>query len=221
VLKHLSDDQKGRLIGMWTEELGRLATYLEDLFKADNLDLDKMIVRRGNNSSAWNAAAGAWNKARDQWFALLYVLGLENILDSYCPGKVMRLMAADVAYWHRLGGGDVDPATYVWQKLPFPWEVFQHKTQCSRQTVDFVCDQAKIPSWVQPPPKKIPTKFTPTPELVHGIAVSSPFLATTLRKAGWFSGKKAVTVDEVVEIERDENGFALGAKEAREVNQAV
>lgn len=221
VLKHLTDEQRGRLFGLWTEELRELADYLRNLWQHDNLDLQQMIVQQGNNSSAWNAAAGAWNKARDQWFALLYVLGLEEILDAYCPGKVMRLMAADVARWHRMSGGDVDPATWVWRELPFPWDVFQHKLECTREMVDFACDQAGVASWVKPPPKKIPVKFQPTPELVHGVAVSSPFLATTLRKAGWFSGKETHPVEELVRVDRDENGFALGAKTVLEVDPTV
>jgi hypothetical protein len=46
------------------------------------------------------------------------------------------------------------------------------------------------------------SKFTPTPELVHGIDVGSPVLAAVFRKAGVFSGKFAknvqrATVDEI------------------------
>ena len=48
---------------------------------------------------------------------------MEEILDRICLGKVLRLMAADVAAWHRLAGGGLDPDTQVWNDLPLPWEV--------------------------------------------------------------------------------------------------
>ncbi|GAA4221237.1 hypothetical protein FHR32_005316 [Streptosporangium album] len=40
-----------------------------------------------------------------------------RLLDVACPGKAMRLMAADLAWWHRGTGGDVDPDTRVWASL--------------------------------------------------------------------------------------------------------
>lgn len=211
VLKRLSAEDRGRLFGVWTEELHRLADYLQDLWTRDGLDLETMIVRRGNDASSWNAAAGAWNKARDQWFSLLYSLGLEGVLEVYCPGKVMRLMARDLAKWHRMSGKGLDPATMVWSKLPRPWEVFKGQKECSGRTVQFVCDQYGVTSWVQPPPQKKAVTFTATPELVHGVTVSSPFLAGLLRRAGWFSGKEAHPVDVDVQVVRDEHGASIFA----------
>jgi hypothetical protein len=35
-----------------------------------------------------------------------------------CPGKVLRLMAADVAWWHRQSGGGLHQDTAVWKELP-------------------------------------------------------------------------------------------------------
>jgi len=59
-----------------------------------------MVVKKGNNSSDWNIAAGAWNKVRTNWMTLLITLGLDEIIEANCPGKVLRLMAADIAQWH-------------------------------------------------------------------------------------------------------------------------
>jgi len=57
--------------------------------------------------------------------------------------------------------------------------------------------------------------FSPTPELVHGVAVTSPALAAVLRKAGWFSGKAVTALPEgtpAVDVVRDDKGFALSAR---------
>ncbi|SHK53800.1 hypothetical protein SAMN02745163_03999 [Clostridium cavendishii DSM 21758] len=42
-----------------------------------------------------------------------YSLGTEEIVENICFGKVLRLMAADVAYWHQISGGDLDVDTMV------------------------------------------------------------------------------------------------------------
>ena len=57
--------------------------------------------------------------------------------------------------------------------------------------------------------------FTPTPELVHGVAVSSPTLAHALRRAGVFSGKPLRGVRPPVVVEYDVHGFATLAKEPK------
>jgi hypothetical protein len=44
--------------------------------------------------------------------------------------------------------------------------------------------------WIGPKPNAVVSKFKPTSELVHGIAVGSSVLADILRKAGVFSGKE-------------------------------
>jgi hypothetical protein len=209
VLKHLTDEEKGRLLGDWTEILHNLADFLAEIYRENSFDLQNMVVHRGNDSSSWNAAAGAWNKARDHWFAIVYALGLEAIIEQYCPGKVMRLMAADVVQWHSA----LHPATYVWRDLPFPWDVFTLKRVCTKAEVEAACVRHNVPTkgWITPPPSKRPAAFTPTPELVHGVACSSPFLAATLRRAGWFSGKEASPVDVPVAVLHDSEGFTTGA----------
>jgi hypothetical protein len=153
-----------------------------------------MIVKRGNDSTTWNNTAGAWNKARDNWINLLYATGMEGVLDELCFGKVLRLMAADVAAWHRSTGGGLDPNTEVWNKLPFPWDVFEGQAVCTKEMVVNACAAAKLDpwksGWIAPRPHDV-VPFRPTPELVHGVTVSNPFLATVLKKHRYFSGKNS------------------------------
>ncbi len=109
-----------------------------------------------------------------------------------CPGKVLRLMAADVAAWHRASGGDLHSDTGPWCDLPLPWEVLNGEP-CPRSLVLAVCEKWKVDpvktGWIAPPPERKIAAFTPTSELVHGVQVASPHLASLLRKAGVFSGK--------------------------------
>lgn len=104
VLGHVSDQDLTQLLIRWNGFLRQAAGLLEDAWNRQPLERNTMIVRRGNDSSTWNQAAQAWNTARAHWFALLTELGQDEILDRICPGKVPRLMAADVAYWHRVSG---------------------------------------------------------------------------------------------------------------------
>lgn len=216
VLSHLSDAQKGELLGRWLVLLRDVAAMLKEVWVASDINRETMIVRRGNDSSTWNATAGAWNAARSAWVALVQSMGLESEFDGLCFGKVLRLMAADVAYWHRASGGDLDPNTAVWNDLPLPWEVLLGEASCSRRQVEEACRRRGIDpvksGWVAPPPERRVEKFTPTPELVHGVAVASPELAGMLRRAGWFSGQKAGGVPVDVNVVRDADGFALRAE---------
>jgi hypothetical protein len=193
VLSHLTDEQKGLLLGRWTSILQDIALLLEEIWKSSDINKETMIVKRGNDSTTWNNTAGAWNKGRDNWMNLLYGMGMEYVLDELCFGKVLRLMAADVAAWHQSIGGKLDPNTEVWNKLPLPWEVFAGKAVCTKQLVQQYCTLAGIDAektgWIAPRIHGV-VDFTPTPELVHGVAVSNPFLATVLKKHKYFSGKE-------------------------------
>lgn len=193
VLARLSDEEKLGLFGQWFALLRQIAVRLEETWSRSRFDLERMIVKRGDDSSTWNAAAGAWNQAREHFIALVYALGMEEVFDAMWAGKVMRLMAADVAAWHRAVGGGLDPSTHVWAELPRPWDVFTGKARCSRADVAAACARHGIDpvksGWIAPPPPGKPARFRPTPELVHGVVVGSPHLATALRAAGWYSGK--------------------------------
>lgn len=194
VLSKLTDEQKGILLGKWTTILQEIAALLDEVWKASNINRQTMVVKRGNDSTTWNNTAGAWNKARDNWMNLVYALGMEYILDELCFGKVLRLMAADVVYWHFKTGGKLDPNTDVWNKLPLPWEVFQGKERCNKDLVIKYCKEAGIDAetsgWIAPRVHGVAV-FKPTPELVHGVVVSNPFLATVLKRHKYFSGKNA------------------------------
>lgn len=192
VLSNLTDKQKGSLIGKWTSILQDIANLLNEVWDYSDIDRETMIVKRGNDSTTWNNTAGAWNKARDNWMNLIYSLGLDCILEEVCFGKVLRLMAADVVVWHRLTGSKLDPNTNVWNKLPLPWEVFENREFCNKKMVIKYCQEAGIDAeksgWIAPKVHSV-VEFKPTPELVHGVVISNPFLATVLKRHKYFSGK--------------------------------
>lgn len=207
VLRHLSDEQKGKLLGRWYRILQDIAGVLQTVWEASDINKQTMIVKRGNDSSTWNSTAGAWNQARTAWIEIVYALEMSELLDDICLGKVMRLMAADVAYMHRsYGSGGLEPDTMVWNDLPLPWEVLRGEVSCTRHDVQAVCDKHKVDArekgWIAPKPKRI-AEFKPTPELVHGVIITNPDLAYVLRKGRAFSGKD-VHWDELdgVEIQR-------------------
>lgn len=211
VLRNLSDEQKGRLLGFWTETLHGLADLLYKVHNENNFALETMVVRRGNDSTTWNALAGAWNKARDSWMKLVFDLGMAHMLESYCPGKVLRLMAADIVAF----SSGLHPDTYVWAALPKPWEVFEGTVECPRALVEEVARQhsREAAGWSGPKEDKNAVSFTPTPELVHGVVVSSPYLAKILKKAGWFSGKTLKDPDVAVYVTHTANGAVVHGSE--------
>ena len=198
VLARLSDSQRGELLGRWTAILDDIADLLREVWSKTNVNIETMIVQRGNDSTTWNQTAGAWNRAREAWFALLEALQMDGILDEMCPGKVPRLMAADVAYWHRISGGGLHPDTFVWAELPLPWEVLRGEKTCRRADVEAACERhglkPEASGWTAARPRGAAVAFTPTPELVHGVTVGHPVLAKILREMGAYSGKKIKNV---------------------------
>jgi hypothetical protein len=192
VLTHLSSAQQGELLGRWTTLLQELASYLHEVWQRNTFQRETMVVKPGDDSSTWNAAAGSWNKARDNWLNLLYALGMEFVLEEMCFGKVLRLMAADVVAWHRRADQPLDPNTQVWAALPLPWEVFAGTATCTRTQVATACQQANLDpeksGWLAPRPHRV-VAFRPTPELVHGVSVANPYLAAVLKRHRYFSGK--------------------------------
>ena len=197
VLSNLTDEQKGLLLGKWTTILQEIAELLDEVWSVSNINRETMVVKRGNDSTTWNNTAGAWNKARDNWMNLIYSLGLDYILEEICFGKVLRLMAADVVAWHFSSGGKLDPNTEVWNKIPLPWEVFQNKAVCNKELVIKYCKKVGLDpeksGWIAPRIHGI-AEFKPTPELVHGVVVSNPYLATVLKRHRYFSGKNTISL---------------------------
>ncbi|MEC4090529.1 hypothetical protein [Pseudoalteromonas rubra] len=193
VLSKLTDEQKGKMLGTWYSVLCELAEFLKELWGKSDISRKTMIVKRGNDSTTWNNTAGAWNKVRDAWFRFLFDLGMQDIVDVLCPGKVLRLMAADVVAWHHHEEGTLEVDTKIWNEVPLPWEVLSGEAECSRHFVERVCRRYGVDpvhkGWTAPPPDIQVAKFRLTPELVHGVTVSNPGLAKVLKKTGVFSGK--------------------------------
>jgi hypothetical protein len=193
VVNHLTDHNKGLLMGLYYDMLLKAAKFLKELWDTNDFNAKTMIVKRGNDSSTWNLCAGAWNKLRDGWFAICHALKADDILEQQCFGKVMRLMAADVAAWHRMVGEKTHDDTSVWAALPPPWEVLVDGRPCTREQVKKVCDKYGIDAdkkgWIARHGKKKIEKFVPTPELVHGVVIGCPAMAKAMHKCGIFSGK--------------------------------
>lgn len=208
---HLTDKKKGQLLGEWFSVMRSAAAILGKVAKRDKPNLESMIVARGNDSSSWNEAAGAYNKARDGWIATLYALGMEDALDSLAPGKALRLMAADVAWGHRTYGKGLDPDTQVWNSLPKPWDVVSGKRRCNRAKIESACEEAGTPhgGWVKPRNHKA-VAFKATPELVHGVVCADPTLATLLKSAGYFGGHGHKAKTHVV-VSRPFDGVTVSA----------
>jgi hypothetical protein len=220
VVRRLGEREKGQLLGRYYEMLVKAGEFLREVWASSVVDRATMIVRRGNDSSTWNLMAGAWNKLRDGWFALCRALGAEEVIERQCFGKVMRLMAADVARWHRSAGSKLHTDTDVWAALPLPWEVLGGEATCTRARVEEACDRFGIDplksGWLARRGEKRVEAFAPTPELVHGVVVASPVMARAMRKAGIFSGK-AVSL-EGAEVDVDE---LIAATEAARVTHYV
>lgn len=216
VLRRLAEAEKGHLLGRWYAVLEDAGRLLESLYRELDVDRATMVVRPGMDSSTWNDTASAWNQARKHWFALVHALGVDAMFEDAVPGKVMRLMAADVVAWHRSAGARIDPQTEVWASLPLPWDVLRGQVLCSRGAVEQACRRAGVDpvatGWLAPFEAAQVQSYRPTPELVHGVAVSCPALAHALRKAGVFSGKSLRGETPAVVIERDRHGFATGAR---------
>lgn len=159
------------------------------------VELSTMIVAQGVDSSTWNTVAGAYNAARAGWINCLGAAGALDLLDVVCPGKAMRLIAADLAALHRRNGGEPDRQTKVWAALPLPWQIlFDETSTCDTERVEYECTLAGVDpvatGWTAPRQHAgVVAEFKPTPELVHGIEVTDPLWAGLLRRAGAWSGK--------------------------------
>jgi len=215
VLRALTEPQRMQLLDLTMSVMERTAKRLKAIGEQKGVDISKMIVRRGADSSTWNALAGAWNHARNYWLAITDAMDAQNTYDAFLPGKVMRLMAADVARWHEVSGGGLDPDTKVWALLPKPWDVMDGTKHCGRKDVIRALAQAgrrthkpiNESSWLGPRPTGHAVPWQPTPDLVHGVTVNSPRLAAFMRRVGVFSGKKISTYMTARERERIETGW--------------
>ncbi|MFI7416341.1 hypothetical protein [Nonomuraea sp. NPDC049684] len=194
VLARLSDADRGEMLGAWYAVMRQCAQRLEKAWPARPPDRQSMVVRRGDDSSTWNTVAQAYNAARAGWLACLQSMDALPLLDAACPGKAMRLMAADLAWWHQRTGGGLNPDTKVWAALPLPWEVLSGRVTCTRADVERACREAGLDpaesGWTAGPAGHRVARFAPTPELVHGVTIADPVWASLLRRAGVFSGRR-------------------------------
>lgn len=192
IVKELSPEQLGELLGLYHDALTAAAGLLERQWKP-NRAKTRMVVQRGDDSTSWNMASRAFNQARTGWLSLMKSAGLSSAAAASCPGKVPALVAGDVAYWHESEGGNVHKDIEVWALLPLPWEILDGRASCTFEDIDKACEAAGIKAvetgWTEPYRQDSIEESKFTPNLVHGIEVSSPELAGVLRKAGWFSGQ--------------------------------
>ncbi|GIG55636.1 hypothetical protein Lfu02_00080 [Longispora fulva] len=192
VLDRLTDTQCGHLLGLYYEQLAACARVLR---AADDPHRDPthMVVRRGDDSSSWNAASRAFNQARTGWLALTDALGYDDVVEAACPGKVPALVASDVAHWHTVSGGDQHTDVLIAADLPVPWDVVLGDDDCPADLVRQVCRQHGVEpettGWTSPYRQDHLERPAPAPDLVHGVQVSSPLLAGLLRDLGVFSGQ--------------------------------
>lgn len=204
ILARMDEVAVGSLMGAWWEVMRECAGGLKQAWPGDPV-LDgtgrtisgvnplTMIVHRGMDSSTWNTMASAYNAARAGWLNCATAsAATQGLTGPFLPGKVMRLMAADLAWWHQASGGDVDPDTQVWARLPKPWTVMDGSARCTRADVEAACAEAGVDAaargWTAPRADGAVAVFTPTPELVHGVTIASPEWAALLRRAGVFAG---------------------------------
>lgn len=192
VLDLLTEEQKGELLGVYYEQMAAFSRALRRSFD-HNRDRTSMVARPGDDSSTWNAASRAFNQARTGWLNLTTALGLADVVEDACPGKVPALVAADVAHWHASDGGGQHADIEVFAKLPLPWDVILDGTSCPAGLVRQVCHQegldADATGWTSAYRQGELAEAGPTPELVHGVVISSPAMAQWLRAVNAFSGR--------------------------------
>ena len=75
----------------------------------------------------------------------------------------------------------------------------------------YTTEEIGSPEWIE----KI-AAFNPTPELVHGVVISSPELAEELRKAGYFAGPSKKKPTEYIPINKEMDGLTVVVNEIGE-----
>ena len=192
ILDHLTEVQKGQLLGVYYNQLVAFSRSLDRSFDYKR-DRTQMVARPGDDSSTWNAASRAFNQARTGWINLVNGFGLDDALAARLPGKVPALVAADVAHWHETEGGSAHRDTLAFAKLPLPWQVVLGHETCTAAQVRAVADELGFDpdqtGWTQAYRQDGLAVTELTPELVHGVTVSCPLLAITLKQTGAYAGR--------------------------------
>lgn len=137
IVRLLSEEQVEHLQQLCWSELVWLANRLQRLWNPAWLERS-MRLHSGDDSSAWNATARAWNRLRAMWLTIVTNSGQTHLLDTLCFGKVMRLIPEFPMMEE--AHGDVS----VFQRLPLPWEVVHGIATCPRSEVQRVCEEVGI-----------------------------------------------------------------------------
>lgn len=193
-IARLDPTQQGQMIAAWWATMRRAAAVCAAIDRVAPVHRDTMIVQRGQDSDSWNLAAGAYNTARAGWVNALSATGSLDLVTVTCPPKLPRLMAGDLIYWHTCTGGDLThPDVRVAALLPPAWEVLNGDATCDARDIREACQLIDIDpertGWLAPLRHTGVGTFSPTPELVHGIEIGDPILASMLRRAHAFSGR--------------------------------
>lgn len=207
VIERCTPEQRGELVGLFHGEMQRWADRLAMLWPSlPERMRDEMVMVKGVDSSRWNAFAGALNTMRSAWISATLACELDEVLDSYLPGKAPRLMASDLVWWYRNEGKELHEDTRMFAALPRPWEITSGQVEQGRNDILTAARKlgidAQATGWVGPRHPQPLERPAPEPILVHGIVVSDPVLASSLRRCGAFSGKRLKHIEEMPEIER-------------------
>lgn len=189
VLDLLNEEERGELLALTFKQMQDAAFLLESIFYPKRTN---MVVRRGDDSSTWNAASRCYNQARTGWLNLLKALGRESTLLVLCPGKVPALIASDVSFWHASEGGNAHADEAIFFTLPKPWDVLNARAVCGSDVVIAACKannvDAETSGWTSGYKQSSLEETKASPELVNGVEVSNPELAKLLKSLGAFGG---------------------------------
>lgn len=218
VIQRLPSGERGELVGVFHAAMADAASALAGLYShLPERMRAEMVMVKGVDSSRWNAYAGALNTMRSAWVSSALAAGLDEILDRYLPGKAPRLMASDLVHWYRESGQELHEDTRMFAALPHPWEVIAGQRLQSREQVLKVAAELNVDAvksgWVGPRQNVELERPEAEPALVHGIAVSDPQFARTLRRCGVFSGKQLKNLDELPDV--IERGFLIDVERDR------
>lgn len=195
IFNRLSSVQVAELMGLFHKEMVSHSERLGELYNAlPSRMREEMVMVQGVDSSRWNAYAGALNTMRSAWVAATISAGMEEVFDSYMPGKAPRLMAADLAWGYRNQGSGLHPDTALFNALPYPWEVVQGQATLTRAQIIEKAEELKVTDyeksgWVAPRSSIELELPSIEPYTVHGVIVADPHLGATLKRLGVFSGK--------------------------------
>ncbi|AKK06247.1 hypothetical protein CMUST_09655 [Corynebacterium mustelae] len=189
IIAMLDDAAKLKLLDFYFAELTWLATQLKKLWKPQWRG-ENMVMRKGDDSSAWNAAARAWDQMRTGWLSIIVGAGWTDILKEFSFGKVPSLVSGDIAFLHHLEEThETHPDVRVFHELPLPWEVVLGNADCTDEMVRTACQKVGIDpdakGWTRPYSQPELAVTCPTYGILKGLSPA----AKVTRLTGWFSRK--------------------------------